>query len=411
MYNRLKKLVNKVRAYGSKRWGDQRVIDRMLQAYAVKDTTMISLIQQDPTFKKMTPNYVLGKIINHEMLVEEAQHVKNLSKGIMSSKKQDIAFKATKKSKSKKVVEESSSEEEDDDSNDESSEYDPEEMALFIRRFSKLMGKQKVFKGDKKNKFKSKTKRACYNYGKYDHYITNCPYEHREEDDDKRKKKEKSYKKYKHYKKKTYGETHICKEWNFDDDNFDSNSDGVATIAIKGSSTSSNKSLFPNLNKGKPTCLMAKESKKMVKYKSSPSKYVSSDDELDSSEKEEDEETLLNAMCKNPKERMKGLLKEIRIHDELLDQQEKLLVQERESNQELKKLLKLEKEKNENFDQELTQSKETISSLKSSSGALQNSYDVLQKTHKDIEVQFDALWSSTSKPSNNNKASTSQLNV
>jgi hypothetical protein len=30
MYNQLKKLVNKVRAYGSKRWGDQRVIDRML---------------------------------------------------------------------------------------------------------------------------------------------------------------------------------------------------------------------------------------------------------------------------------------------------------------------------------------------------------------------------------------------
>jgi hypothetical protein len=49
---------------------------------------------------------VLGNIINHEMLVEEAQHVKNLSKGIISSKKQDIAFKATKKSKSKKVVEE-----------------------------------------------------------------------------------------------------------------------------------------------------------------------------------------------------------------------------------------------------------------------------------------------------------------
>jgi hypothetical protein len=38
------------------------------------------------------------------MLVEEAQHIKNLSKGIISLKKQDIAFKATKKSK--KVVEE-----------------------------------------------------------------------------------------------------------------------------------------------------------------------------------------------------------------------------------------------------------------------------------------------------------------
>jgi hypothetical protein len=35
----------------------------------------------------------------------------------------------------------------------------------------------------------------------------------------------------------------------------------------------------------------------------------------------------------------------------------------------------------------------------------------LQKTHKDLEVQFDALWSSTSKPSNNNEASTSQSSV
>jgi hypothetical protein len=103
MYNQLKKLVNKVRAYGLKWWGDLRVIDRMLSAYAIKDTTVISLIQQDITFKKMTLDDVLGKIINHEKLVEEAQHVKNLSKGIISSKKQDITFKATKKSKSKKV--------------------------------------------------------------------------------------------------------------------------------------------------------------------------------------------------------------------------------------------------------------------------------------------------------------------
>jgi hypothetical protein len=71
VYNRLKKLVNKVRAYGSKRWDDRMVIDRMLRAYAVKDTIMISLIQQDPTFKKMTSDDVLGKIINHEMLVED----------------------------------------------------------------------------------------------------------------------------------------------------------------------------------------------------------------------------------------------------------------------------------------------------------------------------------------------------
>jgi hypothetical protein len=82
-------------------------------------------------------------------------------------------------------------------------------------------------------------------------------------------------------------------------------------------------------------------------------------------------------MCKNPKERINGLLKEVGIHDELLDQQEKLLVQEKENNQELKKSLKLENEKKEKLDQEFVQSKTTISSLKCSSGALQESHDVL----------------------------------
>jgi hypothetical protein len=74
-------------------------------------------------------------------------------------------------------------------------------------------------------------------------------------------------------------------------------------------------------------------------------------------------------MNKNPKARIKGLLSEVGLQDELLEQQEKLLIQEKEINQELKKLLKLEKEKNEKLDRELTQSKETISSLKSSSGS------------------------------------------
>jgi hypothetical protein len=50
-------------------------------------------------------------------------------------------------------------------------------------------------------------------------------------------------------------------------------------------------------------------------------------------------------------------------------------------------------------------------SLKSSIGALQESHDVLQKTHKDLEVQFNALWSSSSSnPSSDpdrTKASTS----
>jgi hypothetical protein len=67
---------------------------------------------------------------------------------------------------------------------------------------------------------------------------------------------------------------------------------------------------------------------------------------------------------------------------DLLEDQEELLEQERKNTCELKRLLKLEKDKNE----KLAQGKETISSLKSSSGALQDSYDALQRTHKDFEV-------------------------
>jgi hypothetical protein len=119
-------------------------------------------------------------------------------------------------------------------------------MCLFIRRFYKMMGKQKFFKEDKNDKFRTNTKRTCYNCYKYDRYIANYPHERRDEEDDKKgKKKEKSYKKDKHYKKKSYGEAHIDKEWDSDDESSDSDSDGVAIVAIKGSSSFSSKSLSP----------------------------------------------------------------------------------------------------------------------------------------------------------------------
>jgi hypothetical protein len=81
-----------------------------------------------------------------------------------------------------------------------------------------------------------------------------------------------------------------------------------------------------------------------------------------------------------------------------------LLVQERKNNEELKKLLALKKGKVEKLDQELAQSKETTCSLKSSIDALQGQHDVLLKTYKDLKVQFDVLWSSTSKASNDPKS-------
>jgi hypothetical protein len=114
---------------------------------------------------------------------------------------------------------------------------------------------------------------------------------------------------------------------------------------------------------------------------------------------------------KNSHAMIKGLMRKVGDMDELLEQLEEMLVQERKFSKELKKLLALEKSKVEKLDQELTKSKETTCNLKSSIGALQGQYDVLLKTYQDLGVQFDTLWSSTSKTLINDKASTSQMSV
>jgi hypothetical protein len=68
---------------------------------------------------------------------------------------------------------ESSSEEEEEE--DEEKEYDKDEIALFIKKFNKYISKRRSFKGDRKEKTRSK--RVCYNYGKNRHFIAQCPYE------------------------------------------------------------------------------------------------------------------------------------------------------------------------------------------------------------------------------------------
>jgi hypothetical protein len=134
IFNQLKILINKVRAYGSKRCNDRRVMMRMIRAFAMRDMTICSLAHENPDYKRMASNKVLGGIINHQMFQKEENYVNSLSKGATRSKKQDIALKANKKSKRKQVVEENSSDVDDNDS----SELYAEDMALFIKRFKKF---------------------------------------------------------------------------------------------------------------------------------------------------------------------------------------------------------------------------------------------------------------------------------
>jgi hypothetical protein len=204
IFNRLKKLVHKARALGSKKWTNRMSTERLMMAYTPINYNVVALIRQDPAYKKMTSDDVLRRIMNHEMNIQEANNIKNLYKGISSSKKQDIALKATNKNKRKKAIIGSPSEEEEDDDDEEEDEkeYDEDEVALFIKKF---INKRIPYKGDRREKPRSN--RVCYNCGKNGHCIAQCPYERKEEYNEKKKKLDKGYSKDKKFtKKKSYGQ-------------------------------------------------------------------------------------------------------------------------------------------------------------------------------------------------------------
>jgi hypothetical protein len=101
MFIWLKKLVNKARALGSKKWTDRILMERLMMAYTPMNYNVVALIRQDPAYKKMTSDDVLGRIMNHEMNIQEANNIKNLYKGVSTSKKQDILSKETRARKRK----------------------------------------------------------------------------------------------------------------------------------------------------------------------------------------------------------------------------------------------------------------------------------------------------------------------
>jgi hypothetical protein len=142
MFNRLKKIVNKARVIGFKKWIDRMLTERLMMAYTPINYNVVALIRQDPAYKKMTSDNVLGRIMNHEMNIQEANNFKNLYKGVSTSKKQDIALKANKSKKKKVLTESPSEEEEEEEEEDSEREYDEDEMALFIKKFNKFIKKR-----------------------------------------------------------------------------------------------------------------------------------------------------------------------------------------------------------------------------------------------------------------------------
>jgi hypothetical protein len=87
MFNQLNKLVNKARALGSKKWSDCMLTERLMMAYTPMNYIVVALIRQDPAYKKITSDDVIGRIMNHEMNIQEANNIKNLYNGVSTYKK------------------------------------------------------------------------------------------------------------------------------------------------------------------------------------------------------------------------------------------------------------------------------------------------------------------------------------
>jgi hypothetical protein len=143
MFNWLKKLVNKARALGSKKWTDRMLTERLMMTYTPINYNIVSLIRQDPGYKKMTSDDVLGRIMKHETNIQEANNIKNLYNGVSTSKKQYIALKANKIKKNKVLIESPNEEEDEEEEEDSEREYDEDEMTLLFKKFNKFIKKRR----------------------------------------------------------------------------------------------------------------------------------------------------------------------------------------------------------------------------------------------------------------------------
>jgi hypothetical protein len=58
-----------------------------MMTYTPINYNVVALILQDPAYKKMASDDVFGRIMNHEMNIQEANNIKNLYNGVSTSKK------------------------------------------------------------------------------------------------------------------------------------------------------------------------------------------------------------------------------------------------------------------------------------------------------------------------------------
>jgi hypothetical protein len=85
MYNRLKTMVNQVRNLGSTKWDDHEMVKGILRSLIFRNPTQVQLIRENPRYKQMSPEEVIGKFVSFELMVKDSKHIVNLEQGAAST--------------------------------------------------------------------------------------------------------------------------------------------------------------------------------------------------------------------------------------------------------------------------------------------------------------------------------------
>jgi hypothetical protein len=163
MFDRFMVIVGKIRGLGGDELDDHYVVKVMLEAFAPRNPTLVTLIREKKRFEEFSPNDVLGRILTHELMDKEIQHRKKIGEleaKLNNLKVKEVSLHSNKsskpttsskhstpskpsKSKSKKVeVESSTSDSSEDEDEDEGSHVEIGDMALFMKTYKRGLKKQ-----------------------------------------------------------------------------------------------------------------------------------------------------------------------------------------------------------------------------------------------------------------------------
>jgi hypothetical protein len=77
--------VNQALKIRRKKWTYHEVVKIMIGSFNYCNATLVSLIRENPRYKNMSSEEVLGKFLSHEMMVRDSKYIKDLVHGSVSS--------------------------------------------------------------------------------------------------------------------------------------------------------------------------------------------------------------------------------------------------------------------------------------------------------------------------------------